>query len=989
MAENAAPSSQTTTLQQLQQLVDEVVKAGGLVAHLKDGKVEGDVIDFVTRETNIPAILVRLAYRWTLIPVVELTESKARDGAQTIVAKVATHIERHLGTNAATRLLAPLRQAMIESALAKKREAASRERLRAVGVDQAAGLSLNALSAEISSLDQRETSEFRDELREQLLRLRSAVERQPPLDLTLVPARGDKKGDWSGFGRFVYSTRSFEFQGRTAEMAALRDFARTPEPFGWWTIAAPHGAGKSCLALEFALELGPSWQAGFVRPRNDATDAWADWPWHEWRPLFPTLIIIDDAALRAGHAGAVVEALTQRGQTGELTWPVRMLLLDRHTGWISELERDEVRRELIHQTRHDEPLGLEPLGRGACEGIVRQFAPKASDDIVERALMIAEKIDPQGRPLYLAFVADAVAAGKDPSGWNRIRLLSEVLGKAEKRWEALGANAEDRAILTLATLRPPLRFRDLERLAGTPLPRRSDRSQADRLAAMLDLPSLDDSVPALAPDILGIFFVLQRLQDWRRFNDTDADAVVAAAWRTARMETAIFLRSAREEFPDHRETILALRALPPRGQRAFWSILVTDAVKAAFASGNVEAVKELHRALKAIYRDDPDHQVMTMLAFMTRELIAHEAAQGDLSAAHRAMNELLKLPVPSCVAERQRRPQGKVAPAASESAPPELDAFTNPKAREVAVPVEGNDPDYGHPAVSSALAAHSRLLAHEDQYEAQMAERDEWTEHIAGAADVLASAIRAAAHRVADAGNTDAKVQARREVEGLDARLNQFATRIPDKTRGRKTLERALSEHLSDFTMADSITILKEVNQSALDVVATSFLARLVISAKCVYDSGADLPVHELQSIARSCAASLRTLKAPLANHASATEILTYSQLLVYALDKAGHAAVARPIVAALFGINESALTPSAVDERDVDITIALLGDPPRAVDFLDVFLRVAAVSSSPAGRQCRLRRWRTRRFAVLKRPYRQRPSRPRKPIRPPATHQE
>jgi hypothetical protein len=78
------------------------------------------------------------------------------------------------------------------------------------------------------------------------------------------------------------------------------------------------------------------------------------------------------------------------------------------------------------------------------------------------------------------------------------------------------------------------------------------------------------------------------------------------------------------------------------------------------------------------------------------------------------------------------------------------------------------------------------------------------------------------------------------------------------------------------------------------------------------------------------------------ADDAHAADILKYSELLVWALDKAGHAAVARPIVAALFGMDEGALTPSALDERGVESISERL--------IRDAFLHVAAAPSLPDG---------------------------------------
>ena len=106
--------------------------------------------------------------------------------------------------------------------------------------------------------------------------------------------------------------------GRDAELAELDGFLGTGQPFAWWLWTGPAGAGKSRLAVELCRAVSGPWHAGFLRE--------ADQPrLGDLQALWPTLVVVDYAAQRAGWLSEAIIRLSQRRHGA----PVRVLVLER------------------------------------------------------------------------------------------------------------------------------------------------------------------------------------------------------------------------------------------------------------------------------------------------------------------------------------------------------------------------------------------------------------------------------------------------------------------------------------------------------------------------------------------------------------------------------------------------------------------------------------------------------------------------------------
>jgi hypothetical protein len=250
------------------------------------------------------------------------------------------------------------------------------------------------------------------------------------------------------------------FIGRTDEMRVLMMFAGATggEAAKWCTLTAPHGIGKTRLAVEWLDRLQKrKWDAGFLDTGASMSD-------------------IEKAHFRRNTAIVIDEALRD-----ELLWPklnallaarrrVRILVIDqvpiRPPETLAKAMRDRI------ETAQLGGLRIERLDRDALAAI----APEAETRILDRA---------DGRPLY-------VLLGPDPA--------ATVARRVAERFE-IANDDEEKALLAFAALAGPVEnavWQDQHNLpAGISLSRRA------RLFGGVDKDALRRVLPALAPEPFG------------------------------------------------------------------------------------------------------------------------------------------------------------------------------------------------------------------------------------------------------------------------------------------------------------------------------------------------------------------------------------------------------------------------------------------------------------------------------------------------------
>jgi putative lipoic acid-binding regulatory protein len=431
-------------------------------------------------------------------------------------------------------------------------------------------LDLQTQLKELETLD-----EFRDEVRAALdsiqADLRHLLNPQPHLSLYLAPEDERYK--------FKFYTRWIPFLGRKKEQAALVSFLESDNAFSWWLTTGDAGSGKSRLALEFAMENSVGWRAGFL-------DASGDIDWRTWQPERPTLLISDYAFREPEVLRSVAKALAERQ---DLDCPVRLLLLERQAEgpWMDTfLGTPDRHRHAIEQAQFEEQfLALPPMApeelKALCLVIIAKLKAPLPSSSVEEVLELMVRMG--GRPLFVAFIADALARDGDPRKWDRDALLKDVLGREMGRWRTAGATDEDMTLLAFATMTGGLSVSDTGRAvedAKGLLPG-LDKRVAQVHSFMTGGPA--DELKPLEPDILGEAFVLDWLSPESELvalaASERADGLRKLAWRFSPSGMFGFLSRTAGDFPEH--FLLAALAASVEGseeQRAYWSMAATDLI---------------------------------------------------------------------------------------------------------------------------------------------------------------------------------------------------------------------------------------------------------------------------------------------------------------------------------------------------------------------------------------------------------------------------
>ncbi len=419
--------------------------------------------------------------------------------------------------------------------------------------------------------------------------------------LDLPDPRPDQPSGEDHESRYKYYVQATKIIGRDEEEALLAAFADTAHGFRWSQVAGVAGQGKTRLAYELALTRAKDgWTAGFLA-RDDLPRFAAEAP--EWTPDRPYLILIDYAIGQEEAIGCLMGALVKRRK---FPHPVRVLILERQrwdrgridqittttseggiefsyanerADWFELVEKSAV-ADLTSSDRAAPLIELTKIRPEKLLEIVRAFAPSTEtlpDKTIQDRL---KKIDPDGRPLFALFYAEALSdsANADKQSWTKTELLDYILRRNRKRrWSAIftgeppniGDDTPALRLALLATLTHGARRTEAGEYLQT-----ADGSNLEREAlALLDAPigSSPRFFPPLLPDLLGGWFVIDSMRA-----GLDIAPMLLAAWEVNPPDTAAVLRRIAADFAEIPEA-LALFEVEPEGAEARSAYLSANA----------------------------------------------------------------------------------------------------------------------------------------------------------------------------------------------------------------------------------------------------------------------------------------------------------------------------------------------------------------------------------------------------------------------------
>lgn len=317
---------------------------------------------------------------------------------------------------------------------------------------------------------------------------------------------------------YLFERQISPFHGYASTCDALQEFLNG-QGLRWARLTGRAGTGKSRVALElmrYAASQG--WQTGFLR-RDHAFNAW-----ESWKPLVPTLIVVDYALHRKTHIGNNEIGLGQllellQARLAELEVPVRVLLVDRDREphvWARFFEGTS---SVVQEDEHkDDALHLAPLAPEHRLAILREelvrLETRVPSDLPDVLTRLEQRLKEPARPLFLLFAARGIAEGGDENDWSAEGLVEVVLRLEKRHWYEDGVNGAHLNALVLATLVGSYTLSDLstEQKLAASLPLVADDDLLTTLCALGD--GYNDTVGELTgirPDLLGELLILQRL----------------------------------------------------------------------------------------------------------------------------------------------------------------------------------------------------------------------------------------------------------------------------------------------------------------------------------------------------------------------------------------------------------------------------------------------------------------------------------------------
>lgn len=321
---------------------------------------------------------------------------------------------------------------------------------------------------------------------------------------------------------FLYFSSTLPFYGRRDEMRELDEFLTSEKVFSWWPWIGAGGVGKSRLALELCKKIGDFWDAGFLDINGNLKT------FDEWLPNRRTLIVIDYVSMDAAMVGEVIFILQARQNLFD--YSVRMLILERENYKFYEsdllLQYSSRKSNFVKNTQYDSPRVLVGLSvKDILRVLISYTHAKIGNQTRKSILKTLQVIDPDQRPLFALFVADAVSQGRNMRQWSRNSVLEFCIQRERAKFRKFNIDVKFEILFTLATMVGGIDLLgELDYFLNTNLkgfiPTKDEYLRfCGYLNQILFTQNsnnyfgIGSKVSAIQPDILGEFYVLEILRE--------------------------------------------------------------------------------------------------------------------------------------------------------------------------------------------------------------------------------------------------------------------------------------------------------------------------------------------------------------------------------------------------------------------------------------------------------------------------------------------
>ncbi|WP_298566800.1 hypothetical protein [uncultured Aliiroseovarius sp.] len=303
-----------------------------------------------------------------------------------------------------------------------------------------------------------------------------------------------------GFRQLRFNERLSEFVGRDGELAQLREFTESGEPFSWWHVTGPGLSGKSRLLLEHCLSL-EGWHWGWLE--GDLLT----FPFSDWLPDKNTFIVIDYALGREPEIQLLFQRLFAASQSDRFVNKVRLILIEReYSGWLSAIEHVPNIGNWVanHKYRN--------------EGLVLERLPNTLDAIDDF-----------------------------PAGEFMEAIRQMLQRENQRRWQVVPREAHD--ALVLATATGGFSMEDLPSQLRPETQEYLDQMDcSEEVARMIGAVHLPHSYEPLQPDVFGELYVLDAI---RHETPRTRPTIFQRAYELNASGFTNFLYRCGQSFPDH------------------------------------------------------------------------------------------------------------------------------------------------------------------------------------------------------------------------------------------------------------------------------------------------------------------------------------------------------------------------------------------------------------------------------------------------------
>lgn len=246
---------------------------------------------------------------------------------------------------------------------------------------------------------------------------------------SMVPATEEKRP-------LMFDSEYFPFSGRKEELARLAEFCEAEDQLLWCAVTGPGGMGKSRLVFEFCNTMRTQgWQIQrFEANPSRGSEAHRLEELSGWMPeVGKTIVVLDDVQAYMDSVCAWMTRMDRNPRSEEL----RILLLEREgktiqdSSWMGPDFKNSHLDELCHREGF---LCLKPMTDDQLMSVMTDYAKAAGKTLnAELLLKTLERVDPEfKRPLYAVAIADTRCQGKDPTNWNRDKILDTLLDRELK-----------------------------------------------------------------------------------------------------------------------------------------------------------------------------------------------------------------------------------------------------------------------------------------------------------------------------------------------------------------------------------------------------------------------------------------------------------------------------------------------------------------------------------------------------------------------------